>query len=97
MSSLVSYAVGGALVVLAMDAVVPSVGLGVPVSQWPSLPAADGPQIVNRTDKQDRLPMPIANRPTAPQLPHHVLVGCEPVFSPLSASARLNRSGRCVA
>ena len=46
----------------------------------------------------DRLRLPATiGKQQVPQKPPIVLVGCDPVFSPLSASAYANFSGRCVA
>ena len=87
-----------ALIALAMGVAATPAGVGLPRGSWRS--TDDGArQIVNRGDKQDRLPLPVASRllPPAAQPSRHILVGCEPVFSPLSAAARLNRSGRCLA
>ena len=103
MPSLVTYLVAGALVVLAMDIAAPPAGIGLRLASWPAVqneaPAAGPAQTVNRAGKGDRLPLSVARRPLAPATPpsHHVLVGCEPVFSPLSVAAQLNHSGRCMA
>ena len=103
MPSLVTYLAAGAFVVLAMDIAAPPVGLGFGIASWPTVqnetPAAGPVQTVNRIAKGDRLSLPIAQRRPAPAKPpsHHVLVGCEPVFSPLSVAAQLNHSGRCMA
>lgn len=93
MPGLVPYVLAGGIVVLAMNATMP-LGAGLPGAFWPSVDA--GPQVINRADKADRLPLPIAAKP-APAKPLHVLVGCEPAFSPLSAAAQLNFPGRCLA
>jgi hypothetical protein len=54
-------------------------------------------QTIDRTNKRDRLPLPTAaDKPQTPRKAPVVMVGCEPVFSPLSASVRANFAGRCV-
>lgn len=95
MRGFVSYLVGGILAVLALDLVVP-LGLGMSVSAWPSIESDR--TMVNRSAKGDRLPIPAitVRKPNVPQQ-QPVLIGCEPAFSPLSASARLNFPGRCMA
>jgi hypothetical protein len=101
MPGLATYLAAGALVVLAMDLVAPPVGIGLRLASWPTVqaPAPAPAQTVNRRGKGDRLSLPVAQRRPAPVKPpsHHVLVGCEPVFSPLSVAAQLNHSGRCMA
>jgi hypothetical protein len=99
MPSLITYLAAGAFVVLAMDAVAPPVGIGLPALAWPSVRGdAQTQQTVNRAGKGDRLPLPLARKSLRPAPPSpRILVGCEPVFSPLSAAARSNHSGRCVA
>jgi hypothetical protein len=90
------YIVAGILVVLALDFIAPPVGLGLALGAWPSVQIV---QSVNRTSKTDRLFVP-RSTVRKQQLPHKspaVMVGCDPVFSPLSASAQANFSGRCIA
>jgi hypothetical protein len=60
-------------------------------------------QSVDRTNKGDRLIVPatsVGKRQT-PEKPSmqkpKMLAGCDPVFSPLAASAQANFAGRCVA
>jgi hypothetical protein len=89
------YLVAGGLVLLAMDFAAPPAGVGMPTTAWPSI-GDSAPQIVNRESKRNRLPLAVAKQPAAPTV-QHVLVGCEPVFSPLSAAAQLNFPGRCIA
>jgi hypothetical protein len=96
MRGLALYLLAGVLVVLAMDAVAPPVGLGLAFGAWHAeTPAA---QVVDRTGKSDRLPT-LSNRqePKEAAKPRPVMIGCDPVFSPLSASARANFAGRCMA
>ena len=98
MRGLVSYILAGIVVVVAMDAIMPRAGLGLAIGTWPAVEGKETSQVVDRAHKSDRLPVPLANgrRMFPPRAPA-VLVGCEPVFSSLSASSRANFSGRCVA
>jgi len=95
MLAVAPYVLAGGLVLLALDVAAPPVGFGMPSIAWPSV-GDSAPQIVNRSGKGDRMPLTMAKSPPAPAL-RHVLVGCEPVFSPLSAAAQQNLPGRCVA
>jgi len=98
MRGFASYLVAGILVVVAMDFIAPPIGLGLPVGVWPTVEQGSLVQSVNRSHKGDRLNVPMAvDKSHAPRKPPIVLVGCDPVFSPLSASARANVSRRCVA
>jgi hypothetical protein len=101
------YLVAGAVLVLAMDLIAPPVGLGLAVGAWPAVAHDSIVQSVNRSHKADRLLVPtttigkvptttIGKQQSPPKSPA-VMVGCDPVFSPLSASARANVAGRCVA
>jgi len=88
----------GALVVLIPDVAAPPVGLGLAVMAWPAVDEGIMPQTVNRSDKGDRLQIPLANcRRMAPPAVPAMLIGCEPVFSALSAAVRANYPGRCEA
>jgi hypothetical protein len=94
------YLVAGIMVVVAMDLIAPPAGLGLAVGAWSAHEQESESvlQSVNRTTKSDRLSVPKAiGKQQVPRNPPVVLVGCDPVFSPLSASARANFSGRCVA
>ena len=93
-----SYLLVGIFVVLALDFIAPPVGLGLSVYAWPGAARGETLQSVDRTNKSDRLPTPAAiGKQQAPHKAPIVMVGCDPVFSPLSASARANFAGRCVA
>jgi hypothetical protein len=82
--------------VLALDFIAPPVGLGFAVAS--STPGVDQEQTVVRTHKGDRLNSPSATgKLRAPLRSPTMLAGCEPAFSPLSASAQANFSGRCIA
>lgn len=99
MRGFASYLVAGILIVLALDFIAPPVGLGVTLGAWPALDHHSVVQSVNRIHKADRLFVPtttVGKQQSPPKSPT-VMVGCDPVFSPLSASARANFPGRCVA
>jgi hypothetical protein len=94
---LASYVVAGILVVLAMDFFAPPFGLGLPVGAWPAAAQDSLVQSVVRTNKGDRLMVPkTIGKQQAPRKSPTMLVGCDPVFSPLSASASANFPGRCI-
>ena len=98
MRSLAAYLVAGILVVLAMDLIAPPVGLGLSATARPAPEDAAIHQSVVRTQKSDRLHLPATiGKRQVPQKPPTVLVGCDPLFSPLTASAHANLSGRCLA
>ncbi len=98
MRNIVSYILASAFVVLLLAVIIPPAGLGFGVAAWPSVERQGlAPQIVDRTRKSDRLPVPKASgrRLTPPAAP--VLVGCDPVFSALSKEKQANYPGRCLA
>ena len=98
MRNFVSYILAGAFVVLLLDVIAPPAGFGLGVAARPSVEGQRlAPQIVDRTRKSDRLPVPKASgrRLTPPAAP--VLVGCDPVFSALSKDKQANYPGRCLA
>ncbi len=96
-----SYLVTASILAAALGVVVPLIGFGVPVGARTTVGRDAIVQSVNRTHKGNRLrihiqmpatierPQPIRRSPT-------ILVGCEPLFSPLSASAT-NFPSRCLA
>jgi hypothetical protein len=89
------YLAAGILVVLAMDFIAPPAGLDLNVAAGPVLERGSTIQFVDRTHKSDRLaPPPAVSKPPAPPAQ---LVGCDPVYSPLSAAARADISRHCVA
>lgn len=98
MRGIASYLLGGGLAVLAIDLVAPPVGLGlVDGTSRVAAPHA-GTQIVDRTHKGDRLSVPTSlGKPPAPTKLRAVIIGCDPPYSPLLASARAASPGRCVA
>jgi hypothetical protein len=96
MRGFLSYSLAGLVVLVAMDA--PPAGLGLAIGTWPSTDGSTTEQVVDRTHKGDRLQVPLANSGrTSPSSAPAMLIGCEPVFSSLSASSRANFPGRCVA
>jgi len=95
--NIASYLLAGGLVVMAMDFVAPPVGIGLSIGGWP-VPEPAVVQSVNRADKVDRLPVPVAGKQLVPGKPSEkILTGCEPAYSPLATAARNNVAGRCVA
>lgn len=102
MRGLASYILAGVVVVLAWDFVAPPAALSLALGRWPAADASPAVatqypiQDVDRTHKGDRLKLPttVGKRQT-PAPPPSTLVGCEPLFSPLSARAAM--TGRCIA
>jgi hypothetical protein len=98
MRGFATYLLAGILVVLAMDFVAPPAGLGLAVRATPVAELDATTQFVDRTHKSDRLSLPAsAGEQQTPEPPSPIMIGCDPPFSRLSASARVNVSGRCVA
>jgi len=97
MRGLASYLLAGILVMLVLDFIAPPVGLGLAIGAQPATDLAVVPnQFVDRTHKGDRLPLPTdIGRQQTPHTP--LMIGCEPAFSPLSTSAHVIVTGRCVA
>ena len=96
MRGFASYLLAGAAIVLALDFIAPPVGLGMAIGAWPAVPPSTI-QAVNRSTKADRMPLPTAiEKREMPRKSPALLAGCDPVFSPLSASARTNFAGRCL-
>lgn len=98
MRGFASYLLAGTLVVLAMDLVAPPVGLGLAVRATPVAEPNATTQIVDRNHKGDRLSLPTSvDEQQTPEPPPAIMIGCDPPFSRILASARANVSGRCVA
>lgn len=103
MRGFATYLLAGMAVVLAMDFLAPPVGIRPSLGAWPAVPADATIQSVDRTHKGDRLVVPAtiigkqqgADEPRKPRKPDRLLAGCDPVFSPLSASAYANFPRRC--
>ena len=97
MRGFASYLVAGILVVLAMDFAAPPAGLGLARGAWPAGEPVPVARMVVRAHKGDRLPMlPTSGKLPVQQKAPAMLVGCDPMFSPLSASAKVNSPGRCI-
>lgn len=98
MREFLSYTLAAILVIVALAAIVPPAGLGVAIGAPPTNTEENATgQIVDRAHKADRLQLPLANgRRVSPPRAPAVMIGCEPVFSSLSASSRANFPGRCV-
>jgi hypothetical protein len=97
MRGIITYLVAGILLMLAMDFVAPPVGLGFMAGAKPVALRPATIQLVDRTHKGDRLSLPAAGKQRTPLMPPAVMFGCDPVFSPLSASALANNVRSCVA
>jgi len=98
MRGLSIYLMAAVLLVLALDTIAPPVGLGFDVVAWPAVDRGATFQFVDRRHKGDRLQMPKAvGQRKNQQEPLRMMIGCDPVFSPLSAAARLNFPARCIA
>jgi hypothetical protein len=97
MRGFISYTLAAIVVLVALHAIAPPTGLGLATDAWPAIEEENGmSQLVDRTHKADRLQLPNGRRVSPPRAPA-VMIGCEPVFSSLSASSRANFAGRCVA
>ncbi len=96
MRNFISYILAGSIALLVMDVFGAPIGLNLAVFAWPAVDGAAIHQVVDRTHKSDRLPIrTLSGRQTLPQNTS-VLIGCEPVFSPLSKGNQLNFPGRCI-
>ncbi len=93
MRGLAPYLLSGFVVVIALDFLAP------PSGRLSAATLSNTAQSVNRANKADRIPLPVATvgKRLGPNKAPAILAGCEPVFSPLSASARANFAGRCLA
>lgn len=108
MRGVTSYLLAGIFVVLALAFVAPAAWLGLPVGARTVVEPGIALQTVDRTNKSDRLTVPmtvvgkkpavpatVVSKERAPVTPVKILDGCDPVFSPLSTSAQANLPGRC--
>lgn len=95
MSGFATCILAGIVTVLALDLIAPPVGLGLAVASLPAIENQSTAQTVVRSNKSDRLPV-MTNKNNSQKSPR-LLVGCDPVFSPLSASAHANYPARCAA
>ena len=101
MRGLASYILAALAITLALDFVVPASGTS---HSWPGAAPAPFNQSVNREFKSDRLDVSGKNtvNKSVREMPEParraVPEGCDPAFSPLSASARSsNYASRCLA
>ena len=103
MRGFATYLLAGLAVVLALEFSTLAVGFRPSLGAWPVIPAGATVQSVDRTHKGDRLLVPATiigkqqgtDAPRKPRKPDKLLAGCDPVFSPLSASAYANFPRRC--
>jgi hypothetical protein len=98
MRGFASYLIAGSFAVLALGMVAPPAGVGISAVDAAQAAANYAPlHTVDRTNKGDRIPMTtIGKTQPEPQAPK-MLAGCDPAFSPLSASARANFARSCAA
>lgn len=75
----------------------PTLNWGFAVSAGPAAPAGTTLQWVDRTRKGDRLDVPMTRVGKQPVSTPKVLIGCEPVSSPLASTMRASVPGRCAA
>ena len=101
MRGVATYLMAGIVILLALNVLAPSMGLGLSVNAWSVVPPGATLQYVDRTRKGDRLDMSVTTvdkRPMqTPSEPAKMMNGCDPAFSPLSTDARANFAGRCAA
>ncbi|MEJ2378914.1 MAG: hypothetical protein P8Y71_27180 [Pseudolabrys sp.] len=103
MRGFAGYLLIGGLAVVGMG-VVTLAGLGFTVGARPVTNSGQVIQYVDRTHKGDRLDLHTTIKTESRRLmqplrtkPARMPVGCEPMVSPLAASADAHRSGRCLA
>ncbi|MFN3657884.1 MAG: hypothetical protein ACK4UO_11570 [Pseudolabrys sp.] len=97
-----AYLLAGCLLLVASALLAPPEGFVLSYGAGSIAPRAQTPlQIVDRTNKGDRLalpsrqPMQLKLKPAPAK--HEMLAGCDPAFSPLVASASSNFPRRCLA
>ena len=98
MRAFIPYILAAITVVIALDAFAPA-GLSLATGAWPAINEKEitTDQVVDRTHKGDRWQVPlVSGRRMSPPRAPAMLIGCEPVFSSLSAGSRANFPGRCV-
>ena len=96
MRGLMPYILAGVVGVLAVDVIAPLVGSGLAVVAQQVSETELPTQIVDRTNKSDRLQVPNVNGRQTPN-GRSIPVGCEGAFSSLSSGASANFPGRCLA
>ena len=98
MRGFASYLLASILVVRAMDFVAPPAYFGWAVRATPVAESSATTQFVDRTHKGDRLSLPASvGEQQTPEPPSPIMIGCDPPFSRILASAHANVSGRCIA
>jgi len=98
MRGIASFLLAAILALLATNLVALPVSLGLWGGAWPATEHNATTQLVDRTHKGDRLNWsPAVGKQQMPEKPPAVMIGCDPPFSSLSASARAAYPGRCVA
>jgi len=102
MRGVASYMIAGFLVGLALDFVTPPVGFSSSPVAATQLAISDAAlQSVDRSNKGDRAAVISVGKsqpaPQPEQQARKMLTGCDPAFSPLSASARANFARSCAA
>jgi len=98
MRAFIPYILAAITVVIALDAFAPA-GLSLAIGAWPAINEKEitTDQVVDRTHKGDRWQVPlVSGRRMSPPRAPAMLIGCESVFSSLSAGSRANFPGRCV-
>ena len=101
---LASYILAALAIGFMLDVIAPAMGSS-STNRWPSVEVSKAAnQVVNRDAKADRLPASGRSslEKTVREIPHTpatrpVPEGCDPAFSPLSVSAKLNYASRCMA
>jgi hypothetical protein len=100
MASLAHLCAGGFAVVLLMD-YVPAAIRSNPGQESFHAQAPRALHVVDRTNKGDRITssrgQSNAPVPVEQTRPARIPVGCDPAFSPLTGSSRVNFTGRCLA
>ena len=101
MRRVVSYSIAVLFLATAIGVLVPLFGFGLPFGASATVEPGGSVQSVNRTHKGNRLSVPVSaeqrqQTPTPTRTPGTIMVGCDPAFSPLAASAQANFSSRCV-
>jgi len=98
MRRIVTYLAAGLLAISTVELLAPSGGPGLSVNARSVVPGGTTLQYVDRSHKTDRLDISVSTidkRPST-RMPAKILDGCDPAFSPLSASApHDNFPGRC--
>lgn len=98
MRGFASYLISGVFAMLALGIIAPPAGLGFsPVGAAPAAKTQAPLHIVDRANKGDRIPVTAIGKRQPEQPAPKMLAGCDPAFSPLSASARANFARSCVA